>query len=501
MTTSVLHSEPEIPQCPPGNLKQSFRDPLVQARVHRDRDQFIASIRDEDVRSLAALYHNGDACEFFKPPIRGSYNICYFVQFQTLIDGAGDRWVVRVPLAPCLAFGSSSKLESEVATMLLVAEKTTIPIPKIHAYALSDDTGPLSSFLILQYIEGRKLTHTDLRGLSDEQCTRLHTSLAGIYAQLRRLEFPSIGCLTRGSGGFEVCKRTVSIDLNMQELEGLAPRCIQSRYYGSGSTLTSATEYVAMLLEIADNAFAGDRSPISQEEGEDQLYHLHIFRQYASRWANNNLDNGPFVLVHGDLELFNLLFDDNMDIVSVLDWEWSRVVPCQFFIPPLWLNSTPIEDLSYGYQYKDFLTHFDKFLAVLRVIEQEQYGNEILTKEWETGKQKSGFMVANALENWTAIDWFASRWINLRVYGGKEDLRSRIKAFMQADLTRQVFIKRRVDRGIPSESDCKRNYDFVQEGLTRLWKNLISCYPRPLPLTMGSILLFAGVSLLFRRRR
>jgi aminoglycoside phosphotransferase (APT) family kinase protein len=44
---------------------------------------------------------------------------------------------------------------------------------------------------------------------------------------------------------------------------------------------------------------------------------------------------GPFVLVHGDLELFNLLVDDNMDIIAVLDWEWSRVVPRQFFIPPL----------------------------------------------------------------------------------------------------------------------------------------------------------------------
>lgn len=204
-----------------------------------------------------------------------------------------------------------------------------------------------------------------------------------------------------------------------------------------------------------------------------------------------------------------------MNIVSVLDWEWSRVVPCQFFKPPLWLNSTPIEDLSYGYQYKTFLAHFDKFLAVLRVLEQEKYGNEILTNEWETGKQKSGFMVANALENWTAIDWFANRWINPRVYGGKEDLQPRIKEFMQADPTRQAFIERRVlgvapstsqynqpnescdkllDRGVPSASDCKRC-------LTRLWKTLIPCYARPLPLAMGSLLLVAGVSLLFRRRR
>lgn len=96
------------------------------------------------------------------------------------------------------------------------------------------------------------------------------------------------------------------------------------------------------------------------------------------------------------------------------------MVPSQFFKPPMWLNSTPIEDLSYGYQYRSFLAYFDKFLAVLRVLEQEKYGNEILTNEWETGKQKSGFMVANALENSTAMDWFANRWINSRFCGGEK---------------------------------------------------------------------------------
>jgi hypothetical protein len=60
-----------------------------------------------------------------------------------------------------------------------------------------------------------------------------------------------------------------------------------------------------MLLEIADNAFAGDRSPISQEKGEDRLYHLHIFRQHVNGWAKTNLEHRSFVLVHGDLELFN----------------------------------------------------------------------------------------------------------------------------------------------------------------------------------------------------
>ena len=91
---------------------QSFRDAVVQARVHRDRDQLIAAIRDDDVCRLASLNHHGDACVLFRPFVRGSYNICYFVEFQN-----GDRWVVRIPLAPTLALPPADKLESEVTVM------------------------------------------------------------------------------------------------------------------------------------------------------------------------------------------------------------------------------------------------------------------------------------------------------------------------------------------------------------------------------------------------
>jgi hypothetical protein len=80
--------------------------------VHGARDAFIASIQDEHVCQLASTYHNSDSCVFFQPAVRGSYNICYFVEFAN-----GDKWVVRVPLAPTLALDGADKLESEVTTM------------------------------------------------------------------------------------------------------------------------------------------------------------------------------------------------------------------------------------------------------------------------------------------------------------------------------------------------------------------------------------------------
>jgi len=100
---------------------QSFRNRLVERRVHLERDRLIASLTDDDaceaVCRLAASRHNGDLPHFFQPPTRGSYNMCYFVRFGTGVEGEGDKWVVRVPLDPCLAFGGKSKLESEIATM------------------------------------------------------------------------------------------------------------------------------------------------------------------------------------------------------------------------------------------------------------------------------------------------------------------------------------------------------------------------------------------------
>jgi hypothetical protein len=33
----------------------------------------------------------------------------------------------------------------------------------------------------------------------------------------------------------------------------------------------------------------------------------------------------------------NILFDDDYNLVAVLDWEWSRVVPAQLMVPPIWL--------------------------------------------------------------------------------------------------------------------------------------------------------------------
>lgn len=331
----------------------------------------------------------------------------------------------------------------------MIAEKTTIPVPKIVAYALGDGDDPLSSFLILEYVQGRHLSFGQLGTLSETQQTRLYTSLADIYIQLRRLEFRSIGRLTHDPahpGEYQVGNQTTSIDINAQELEGLQPSEVQAAYCNNpDGVLASANQYVAMLLDIADNAFIrGPRNVWEQSQGEEALYHLAIFREYAEKWVDPRLDGGPFVLVHGDLEPFNLIVNDNLDVVSVLDWEWSRVVPLQFFNPPLWFGVPDTTKLAYSFVYRDYLSRFHRFLAIVRSREEQLFDNVLLAEEWAKAEAHRGFLVANALENWTDMDWFAFRYINLKCYGGKRDLSARVKAYIEEDPARHELIRRKV---------------------------------------------------------
>ncbi|KAK7424721.1 hypothetical protein QQX98_000299 [Neonectria punicea] len=108
---------------------QGFTDEIVQRRVHRERDQFLQHITKEKVLAIASLRRPGPVCDYFKDPERGSYNLYCFIRFEDR-----QRWVIRIPLAPCLASGARSKLEREIATMQLIAKKITIPVPKVYAY-------------------------------------------------------------------------------------------------------------------------------------------------------------------------------------------------------------------------------------------------------------------------------------------------------------------------------------------------------------------------------
>lgn len=78
----------------------------------QQKEEYVRSIRPEDVCALASYHRNGDSCVQFQEPERDTYNVYYFVEFPR----DGSRWVVRFPLAPVL-YDLGRKMQSEISTM------------------------------------------------------------------------------------------------------------------------------------------------------------------------------------------------------------------------------------------------------------------------------------------------------------------------------------------------------------------------------------------------
>lgn len=448
-----------------------FNDVAVADRVQAERRRFLASFKDGDVLRVASSHHpSKQPCRFFQQAIPGSYNICYFVEFPA----TGERWTVRIPIRPCLAHGGRSKLASEVTTMKYLEAHTEIPIPTVRGYSLDATDSPLSRYLILDYVEGTLLSSVNIQRLDKEKRNQLYESLAKVVLQLRRLTFPSFGRLYRAGGNeLRVSNDITTQDINTQELEGLDPRRIQQECYGERDLLPNASHYTETLIRTAYNGFFKGADGVDPDMIESSLYHLDLFRQHAAFWLDPKISPVQFVLSHGDFTPNHILVDEStMAITAVLDWGWSRVVPVQYLIPPLWLQHADVPKLAWKHAYDGYVSReLAAFLAVVRAEERRAYQSSALADQWDRTKHDGGFLIAHALEHRHDMDAVAFRYLNARYYGGTSDLDGRMARFLQDDPLRGLVIdmKARQARG-GGAAECVRPTQSSSSSIaSRLW--------------------------------
>lgn len=265
-----------------------------------------------------------------------------------------------------------------------MSAKTTIPIPKVHAYGFSDTGLNGLPYIIMDYVDGRNLKDLGFKsgeifgfitfgGSQTLTAKHLHRQLADVYVQLRQLEFPRIGALGLPSRDvpalacdledITVCNRPLSIEIASQELDDLEPRAI----FVHRATVSTARQYVDGLLSLADNQLQKRRDQgMDENEPASILYTAHHFKRFVQdEWLDTSGNLGPFVLskslrqpvrhsclqvtcsssiMHGDMEnaMSNLLFDKDYNLMGVVDWEWSRVIPAQLMVPLIWLLASQL---------------------------------------------------------------------------------------------------------------------------------------------------------------
>ncbi|KAL7918437.1 kinase-like domain-containing protein [Trichoderma austrokoningii] len=340
----------------------------------------VESRLDQFCQSLTSLHPEHASCKPF--PIgndgcikHGSFNLCVFVQFAT---PAADKWVIRIPF-PDRNPWIQERLRSEIATMAYVAAKTTIPVPKIHAYSLESNNVIRSPFIVMDYCKGQSLYELQFQkgGPSPNHTVeKVYQQLASVYLQLRQLEFPRIGALglPRYSGqpptesdidGITVQSRPLSMNMAMQHTEGYQPEDIIQ----GGMTFSTAREFVTALSRLSKNQF--QKSPdvrLDCRPGRSLLYANEAFHTFTDTWLK--FENGPFVLWHMDIILQNnnILFDPTtLKIVAALDWECSFVVPVQFLVPPVWLTGSGFGFMLHDLKWYD--EEVEKFRRQVKSLE------------------------------------------------------------------------------------------------------------------------------------
>ncbi|EEQ91569.2 uncharacterized protein BDCG_06689 [Blastomyces dermatitidis ER-3] len=351
-------------------------DQLTHHLLDREVKKFINSIDPALVCKLATFLHpEKKLCRVFSEPKKGSYNICFPILFTNttttnptpddeLTEPAEpvERWMVRIPLLPRLAF-PEEKMRGEIATMKYIAERTTIPIPHLFGYSINRDNILGLPFLALEHITGKTLHGTDVPRLSDELQSHLFNQLAEIYLQLYQQQFDHIGAFTLDSNDenwiFEH-NRPLTIELNDQELSGMQG----SEIMPPKRTYSSTIDYVFTILKLIFNDFhRGKDSVFNEEDARNYLYGIFASQGIVMEWVKHKDNHGPFILMHGDLRPSNIFVDNDLNIVSIIDWEWSHTIPLQMFLPPSWITGQELPAATkrpYTFAFQVYVSRFEQ---------------------------------------------------------------------------------------------------------------------------------------------
>ncbi|PGG95922.1 hypothetical protein AJ79_09810 [Helicocarpus griseus UAMH5409] len=459
-------------------------DRITQHRLDEAARELIASIDPLKICELAWSFNpDKRRRRIFSEWKKGGVNVCFPVIFDGEIDskdgeGEDEKWMVRIPLLPKLAY-PEEKLRGEIATMMYIAEKITIPIPRLHGYSVKRDNILGLPFILVEYVEGKPLSSTRFERLDESKTKHIHFQLADIYIQLFHQQFDEIGALTLDENNEHwvfMKNRPLTVDINDQEVGGL-DIC---HYLSSCQTFSSVIDYVYFIIKLIFNDFyQGRDSILDEEDARNYLYSIHMSQSILMEWVKPEYNHGPFILMHGDLRPPNILIDDDdFNVVSVLDWEWSHTVPVRFFVPPFWLTNRGVYGVCTDVHRPMYMVASQQFIDATYEREHNFYQqhprSSFSIAEYWSKQESQDLFIAHGLmrpHHFGTIYWNC---LEVPYYGEESKSMERVEAFFkirqpQSDAVKQKalefarFEKERRDLGI----EPRLNLDMTRSDLLK----------------------------------
>jgi len=250
---------------------------------------------------------------------RGTYNFVYCLKFSD-----GTQIAARVSNDDSEWFDPIVK-ESEIATMQYIRDSPlyNIPVPQIHAWDLTFSNPAGAPYILMDVVPGRRVS---LDKLSHEDQLTILRKVAYIQAELSKpSEFSKIGCIYRGDDqqykigpligtaitGFE----TISIGGPFSSLEDLWLSRIEHYTLYAIQTWCRVEKDEIMI-------------PPTMTPSTPQVFGqlLQLISGLVSRFIPPD-ELLTLCIHHTDLAVRNVLFDDNLEVTGVIDWERAQVVP------------------------------------------------------------------------------------------------------------------------------------------------------------------------------
>lgn len=415
-------------------------DDVAWEQAEETSDNWLVQFLELDILKPIAdfiLKHNrGDATEFAILK-KGSYNISLWMKYQ---KGAT---VIRFS-QPGAVFSPEEKIVNEVAVMRFLTDQTSIPVPFIlHSGTKKESPLELGPFIMMDYIDhGTKMYDAlnvpgcpkEERGILDPNIDKdtlevLYKQLAGVLLQLSIPSFSQIGSLSQiDDFTWEVTRRPLSMNMNeLLRLGGLPRSKLPD------TTFTTTSSYFEALADLNIEHLIHQRNDAveSADDCRRKFVARQLFRKLArdKRLTNPSLENGPFKIWCDDLRPANVLLNETMEIVGVVDWEFTYTAPVEFsYAPPWWLLIEKPEFWSKGIENwtRVFDDRLKTFLDVMKDCEdtsirqgrlkEDQRLSRPMQQSWKSGD----FWIMYAVLNSFAFDAIYWQKIDPRFFGPTE---------------------------------------------------------------------------------
>ncbi|KAJ3480458.1 hypothetical protein NLG97_g8068 [Lecanicillium saksenae] len=295
-----------------------------------------------------------------------------------------------------------------------IQDHTTIPVPFILHWGTKEESPlQIGPFIIMEYAKNamnmtaamntpgrtRDMAPVLDANIDEKQLYNLYRQVSNILLQLSKLEFPAIGALQEtDEWQWEVRSRPLSMPMNELVRTGSFPRA----KLPTCTFQTSEAYYDGLALMNVQHLLHQRNDAIESEADCRRKYTARkLFESLVKDRKLFPTRNGQFKFWCDDLRPSNILLNDQLDVVAVIDREFSYAAPCDFtYSPPWWLLLVQPE--CWGGGLDDWISKYEPRVETFLEAVVDSEDDLIASGQLQEDQRLSGKM----RESWDSGDFW-----------------------------------------------------------------------------------------------